>query len=161
MLCAGAAAQGRTRGLNFFVWNFAWDRLASRLYAATATTFLMKILLSTHCALWRHMTSETLVNINSGNGLSPVKQDVITWNNADLLWNALPGMNFSEISVKIQWLSFKKFPLKKSSAKCLPFCSGRNVFINKSDNSHYWQINTVMSMGGSKYNMTWMHTQWS
>ena len=42
MLCAGAAAQGRTRGLNFFVWNFAWDRLASRLYAATATTFLMK-----------------------------------------------------------------------------------------------------------------------
>ena len=43
MLCAGAAAQGRTRGLNFFVWNFAWDRLASRLYAATATTFLMKM----------------------------------------------------------------------------------------------------------------------
>ena len=39
MLCAGAAAQGRTRGLNFFVWNFAWDRLASRLYAATATPF--------------------------------------------------------------------------------------------------------------------------
>ena len=24
---------------NFFVWNFAWDRLASRLYAATATPF--------------------------------------------------------------------------------------------------------------------------
>ena len=42
VLCAGAAAQGHTRGLNFFVWNFAWDRLASRLYAATATTFLMK-----------------------------------------------------------------------------------------------------------------------
>ena len=40
MLCAGAAAQGRTRGLNFFVWNFAWDRLASRLYAATATDVL-------------------------------------------------------------------------------------------------------------------------
>ena len=31
------------RGLIFLVWNFAWDRLASRLYAATATTFLMKI----------------------------------------------------------------------------------------------------------------------
>ena len=39
VLCAGAAAQGCTRGLNFFVWNFAWDRLASRLYAATATPF--------------------------------------------------------------------------------------------------------------------------
>ena len=43
VLCAGVAAQGRTRGLNFFVWNFAWDRLASQLYAATATTFLMKM----------------------------------------------------------------------------------------------------------------------
>ena len=43
VLCAGAAAHGPWRGLNFIVWNFAWDRLASRLYAATATTFLMKI----------------------------------------------------------------------------------------------------------------------
>ena len=39
MLCAGVAAQGLTRGLKFFVWNFAWDRLASLLYAATATPF--------------------------------------------------------------------------------------------------------------------------
>ena len=43
VLCAGAAAHGPWRGLNFIVWNFAWDRLASRLYAATATTFLMKM----------------------------------------------------------------------------------------------------------------------
>ena len=43
VLCAGAAAHGAERGLNFIVWNFAWDGLASRLYAATATTFLMKI----------------------------------------------------------------------------------------------------------------------
>ena len=42
VLCAGVAAHGPWRGLNFIVWNFAWDRLASRLYAATATTFLMK-----------------------------------------------------------------------------------------------------------------------
>ena len=33
----------RMRGFIFFVWNFAWDRLVSWLYAATATTFLMKI----------------------------------------------------------------------------------------------------------------------
>ena len=32
------------RGLNFIVWNFAWDRLANWLYAATAKTFLMKLL---------------------------------------------------------------------------------------------------------------------
>ena len=43
VLCAGVAARGAETGLNFIVWNFAWDRLASRLYAATAMTFLMKI----------------------------------------------------------------------------------------------------------------------
>ena len=37
VFCAGAAARGAERGLNFIVWNFTWDRLASRLYAATAT----------------------------------------------------------------------------------------------------------------------------
>ena len=42
VLCAGAAAHGQWRGLNFIVWNFAWHRLASRLYAATAATFFMK-----------------------------------------------------------------------------------------------------------------------
>ena len=39
VLCAGAAACRAERGLNFIVWNFAWDQLASRLYAATATPF--------------------------------------------------------------------------------------------------------------------------
>ena len=42
VLCAGAAARRVKRGLNFIVWNFAWDLLASGLYAATATTILMK-----------------------------------------------------------------------------------------------------------------------
>ena len=42
VLCAGAAVHGAERGLDFIVWNFAWEWLASRLYAATATTFLMK-----------------------------------------------------------------------------------------------------------------------
>ena len=42
VLCAGAAARGAERGFNFIVWNLAWDWLASRLYAATATTFLIK-----------------------------------------------------------------------------------------------------------------------
>ena len=43
VLCAGAAAHGVQKGLDFVVWNLAWDRLASQLYAATATTFLMKV----------------------------------------------------------------------------------------------------------------------
>ena len=51
VLCAGAAACRVERGLNFVVWNFAWDWLASRLYAATATTFLMKF---TILDIWRN-----------------------------------------------------------------------------------------------------------
>ena len=55
VFCAGAAAHGPWRGLNFIVWNFAWDRLASRLYAATATTFLMKIPIYIRQCVEKHM----------------------------------------------------------------------------------------------------------
>ena len=44
VLCAGAAAHGSRKESQFgLLWNFAWDQLASRIYAAPATTFLMKI----------------------------------------------------------------------------------------------------------------------
>ena len=56
VLCADADAHRAERGLNFIVWNFAWDRLASRLYAATATTFLMK---SIYCMFHPQLTSNT------------------------------------------------------------------------------------------------------
>ena len=42
VLCAGAAAHGNWKESQFRLWNFAWDRLASRMYAATHTMFLMK-----------------------------------------------------------------------------------------------------------------------
>ena len=43
VLCACAAAHGsRKESLFHLFWNFAWDRLASQIYVATATPFLMK-----------------------------------------------------------------------------------------------------------------------
>ena len=38
-----AAHRSRKRSQFCLFWNFAWDRLASRMHAATATTFLMRI----------------------------------------------------------------------------------------------------------------------
>ena len=48
------------------------------------------------------------VSSGSGNGLSPVKCQAITWTNADLLLIELSGTNFSEIQIKIEDFSFIK-----------------------------------------------------
>ena len=71
------------------------------------------------------------VNIGSGNGLSPVRRQAITWTNADLLPIRPLGINFSEIQIKIQNFSFMKIYLKISSAKWQPFCAGWDE-LNKS-----------------------------
>ena len=55
--------------------------------------------------------------IDSGNGLSPVRHQAITWTNADLLLIGLLGTSFSEISIGILSFSFKKMHLKMLSAK--------------------------------------------
>ena len=47
-------------------------------------------------AIWHHKT----VIIGSGNGLSPVRRQAITWNNVDSLLIWLLGTNFSEIRIK-------------------------------------------------------------
>ena len=75
-----------------------------------------------------------LARIGSGNGLSPVPCQAITWNNADLLSIGPLGTNFSEIWPKIQNFSFIKMYLKMSSAKWRPFCPGRdelNLWLSK------------------------------
>ena len=151
MLCAGAAAQGCKKGLNFFVWNFAWDRLASRLYAATATPFhtwryqliirYYKLLMFdnsywpsciwvteglTHWGRLTHICVCKLVIIASHNGLSPGRRQAIIWTNAaELLIRAL-GTNFTEFLSEIYAFSFKKKHLKMASAKWRPFCLGLN-----------------------------------
>ena len=57
------------------------------------------------------------VSIGSGNGLSLVWHQAITWTNAGLLLIGLLGINFSEIQIRILSFSFKKMHLKLSSAK--------------------------------------------
>ena len=42
------------------------------------------------------------ISIVSDNGLSPVRLQAITWNNADLLLIGPLGTNFSEIRIKIE-----------------------------------------------------------
>ena len=57
------------------------------------------------------------VIIGSGNGLSPVRRQAITWTNAALLSIRLLGINFTEIWIGILSFSLKKMHLKMSSAK--------------------------------------------
>ena len=57
------------------------------------------------------------VIIGSGNGLSPVRRQAITWTNADLLPIGLLGTYFSDIWIGILSFSFKKMQLKMSSDK--------------------------------------------
>ena len=57
------------------------------------------------------------VSISSGNGLSPVRRQAITWTYVGLLWIGLLGTNFSEIRMGILSLTFKKIHLKLSFAK--------------------------------------------
>ena len=66
--------------------------------------------------------------IGSGNELSPVWHQAITWTNADLLSIRPLVMNFSEIWIKTQNFSFIKMHLKMLSAKWLPFCPGGMIW---------------------------------
>ena len=72
-----------------------------------------------HCATRpvNSSRSSELVIISSGNGLSPIPRQAITWTNAGLLSIELMGIHFSEIQIGILSFSFKKMHLKKSSAK--------------------------------------------
>ena len=59
--------------------------------------------------------------ISSGNGLSPIRRQAITWTNAGLLSSGRLGINLSEIKWK-----FKKMHLKMSSAKTAAILSRRD-----------------------------------
>ena len=98
-------------------------------------------------AILTHLPLVPWVRIGSGNGLSPVWRQAITWTNAALLSIGSLGTNFSEILIKTQNFSFTKMHLKMSSAKvtailsrgrrvntlietvqkCLPFCRDRDL----------------------------------
>ena len=70
------------------------------------------------------------VIICSGNGLSPVRRQAITWTNIGLLSIWLLGTNFSEIWIEIPSFSFKKMHLQMSSAKLAAILS-RGRWVNE------------------------------
>ena len=67
-------------------------------------------------------------SIGSGNGLSPVQHQAITWTNADLLSVGLLGTNFSEIWIVILSFSVQKIHLKMLPGS-QPSCLSLNVLI--------------------------------
>ena len=79
------------------------------------------------------MPCGTLNNIESRNGLSPIRRQAIIWTNVDLLSIAIGPMqtNFSETQIKIQVLSFKNAPLKMSAKQRRFICSGLTVLIHR------------------------------
>ena len=85
------------------------------------------------------------VSIDSGNGLSPVRRQAITWTNADLVSIEMLGTNFSEISIKIPIFSLKKIVLKIASAIFPPNGPGGDELTN------------VAIIG--RYRITTKHTQ--
>ena len=83
----------------------------------------------THWGGVTHICVGKLTIIGSDNGLSPGRRQAIIWTNVGILLIGHLGTNFSEILIGIQTFSFKKTPLKMSSAKWLPFCLGLNVLM--------------------------------
>ena len=77
-----------------------------------------------------HLYINELGSLGSGNGLSPVQRQAITWTNVDLLSIRPFWTNFSEIQIKIQDFSFMKMHLKMLSVKWWPFCPGEMSWIS-------------------------------
>ena len=93
--------------------------------------------LLTHWGRVTHICVGKLTSIGSDNGLSPGRRQAIIWSNDGILLIGPLGTNFSEILIGIQTFSFKKMPLKMSSAKWRPFCLGLNGLI-RAPNVMWW-----------------------
>ena len=70
-----------------------------------------------------------LIIIGSDSGLSPRRRQAIIWSIAGISLLGPLGTKFSDILIVIFRVSFKKMPLKGSSAKWQPFCFGLNVIM--------------------------------
>ena len=71
------------------------------------------------------------ISLGSGNGLSPVWHQAITWTNADLLSIRPLGRNVSETWIEIQNFSFKKMHLKMLYSIWWPFCPGGDELMHE------------------------------
>ena len=95
----------------------------------------------THWSRVTHICVSKLTIIGSDNGLSPDLRQAIIWTNVGILLIGPLGTHFSEISIEILTVPFKKMCLKLSSAKRRPFCLGLIVLTSVSsvcDSSYVW-----------------------
>ena len=99
--------------------------------------FQICILKLTHWGRVTHICVNKLTVIDSDNGLSPGRPQVIIWTNAGLLLIGLLGTNFSEILSEIYTFLLKKIHLKMSSGKWRSFCLGLNV-LNTKNSDYFW-----------------------
>ena len=83
--------------------------------------------------------------LGSDNGLSPARRQAIIWTNYGILLIWPLGTTFSEISIEILIVSFKKMRLKGSPAKWWSFCHGVNV------NLHVRVLSQVCHLSLSAY----------
>ena len=97
-------------------------------------------LISPWCRIY---TSVNCVSIASGNGLSPVRRQAITWTNHVILSIGPLRTNFSEILIENQTFSFKKMISKMSSVKWRPFCLGLK--------GHIWQVPHCKQWNGGNW----------
>ena len=103
-----------------------WCNVISRKWVFNLIWWLWYIYCLTNLPLVLHICVGLRVSISSGNGLSPVRCQAITWTNADLLSIGPLGTNFSEIQIEIENISFMKMHVKMSSSKWRTFCYGED-----------------------------------
>ena len=126
-------------------WSVVHRDLTQRQFVYSALT---------HWGRVTHICVSKLTIIGPNNGFSPGRRQAIIWTNAAILSNRPFGTNFSEISIELHILSFKKIHLKMSSGIWRPFCLGLNVLTHlgrdKMSNilqtvfSNYFSIKTVV-----------------
>ena len=91
-----------------------------------------------YVCLFMYVRNSIFTIIDSDNGLSPGRRQVIIWTNVGILLIKILGTNFSEILSEIHIFSFKEMHLKMS-AKWWQFRLGLNVLIatgNYATNRH-------------------------
>ena len=79
-----------------------------------------------------HICVSKLNIIDSDNGFSPGRCQVIVWTNAWMVLIGTLGINFGQILIEIDTSSFEKIHLKMPSAKRRPLCLGLNVLTKTS-----------------------------
>ena len=93
-----------------FIYMSVKDLISTLWFRTYNPCYIIIFILSAPSAVYASMT---WVSIGSGNGLSPVRRQAITWTNAKLLFIGPLGTHFIEIWIKMQNFRFNEMHLKR------------------------------------------------